>query len=273
MIILIGGSGRLGRAFAKYYGAKEVISLDRSMYSDWHLPVKKKEVYLYLKAYSEAKASILICAGILDPSKSVDLIEKVNYDLPRAVIEVAIELGIRVNTFGTILEEMGGLNNPYVNSKKRLAKYVEKVSTNDAQILHVRLHTLYGYGLPSDFMFIGQIIEALKYKKKFHMTSGLQLREYHHYEDDVRAIKVLNNKGTSGITDLSHGDPIQLRALAKDIFDSFGIQDQLTLGSIERPEDDNYTRLYKKNKILESFNFRSTLPALRAYVATLIRNK
>lgn len=273
MIILIGGQGRLGRAIAQYYGAKDIISLDRSVFSDWHLPAKKKEVYRYLKTHSGPKTSIFICAGILDPTNPANLIQQINYQLPKVVIELAIELGITVTTFGTILEEIENSDNPYVNSKKCLAEYVEKVCNHGPRILHIRLHTLFGYGSPSHFMFIGQIIEALKNKKEFKMTEGLQLREYHHYEDDVRAVNILNNKGMSGIVDLSHGESIQLRTLAKDLFDQFGMPGQLSLGSLKSPTDDNYSVRYQKNQLLESVNFRSTLPAVRAFVATLINRE
>ena len=53
--------------------------------------------------------------------------------------------------------------------------------------MHLHLHTLYG-GRPQAHMFLGQMIRALERGAEFAMSSGEQLREYHHVHDIAGAM-------------------------------------------------------------------------------------
>ena len=67
-------------------------------------------------------------------------------------------------------------------------------------------------------MFLGGIYHALKNNLPFPMTSGEQLREYHHILDEVNAIDFLVQEENDEVINLSHGDPVRLCDLAMNIF-------------------------------------------------------
>ena len=67
-------------------------------------------------------------------------------------------------------------------------------------------------------MFLGQILSALKNDEAFKMTSGCQLREYHHFLDDAEAIRTISGLKITGVVNLSHGKPVSLKDIAQASF-------------------------------------------------------
>ncbi len=108
------------------------------------------------------------------------------------------------------MEELVSSKNRYVQSKTLLNHYVKSLNSQHNSVAHIQLHTLYGVGAPSPFMFLGQILSALRNDSVFEMTSGCQLREYHHFLDDTEAIKQILESQTTGVVNLSNGKPVTL---------------------------------------------------------------
>ena len=117
-------------------------------------------------------------------------------------------------------------------------------------------------------MFLGQILKAIQYRKEFKMTSGRQLREYHHIDDEVLAIYKLVDSEVSGIIELSHGSPVMLKDLAKYIFTAYESSQLLKIGVLDEPEFDNYKLLFERPSVLNGFYFRDTLPSVIEYLRT-----
>ena len=91
------------------------------------------------------------------------------------------------------------------------------------RILHCRLHTLYG-GEPKDHMFLGQIVNAIRSNSVFSMSSGEQLREYHHVDDIAESLATIVNSDWSlwsPILEINSGQPLKLLDLAMAIFNAF----------------------------------------------------
>ena len=107
-------------------------------------------------------------------------------------------------------------------------------------------------------MFLGQIHNAIKSQIKFSMTSGLQLREYHHVDDDVSAAVELINRNFLGIHSISHGNPIRLRDVAEEIFRHFNSLDLLEVGKITANEFDSLRPILPKNTEIVATKFRDT---------------
>jgi hypothetical protein len=128
---------------------------------------------------------------LLDPKLPEELLLGVNYCLPQNIIKGTTKLGAKVITFGTVMELIRTTKNPYIKSKITLSDYVEELSTKSNKALHIQMHTLYGAGQPNSFMFLGQILDAILNNKPFHMTSGRQLREYHHIVDEAKVVKYM----------------------------------------------------------------------------------
>ena len=264
MIYILGGRGRLGQALAALYEPTEVGCLDRADYQAWSTE-GPAAVESYFSQGKPAPSVIYVCSGLLDPLLSDEALLAVNYDLPRAVIEGVEGLGTKVVTFGTAMEH-GLTDNRYVKSKARLGEFVEQANATGASATHVRIHTQYGEGEPSPFMFLGQMLTALRSDSAFAMTLGKQLREYHHVEDDARAIKALVSNDVAGLVDLAHGKPVTLRSLAEAVFEALGKSHLLQVGAVPEPAQDNFDRVFSVPESLKTHSFRDTLPAVVEYM-------
>jgi len=264
VIYILGGRGRLGRALAALYEPSEVVCLDRADYETWPT-AGAAAVRSYFSQGKSVPSVIYVCSGLLDPRLSDEDLLAVNYQLPRAVIEGVEDLASKVVTFGTAMEH-GLTDNRYVTSKVRLGEFVEQANAMGARATHVRIHTQYGEGEPSPFMFLGQMLTALRSDTAFAMTLGKQLREYHHVEDDARAVKALVSSDVAGLVDLAHGKPVTLRSLAEAVFEAQGKSHLLQVGAVPEPAQDNFDRVFSVPESLKTHSFRDTLPAVVEYM-------
>ena len=156
--------------------------------------------------------------------------------------------------------------NRYYASKKRFGNYISEFSIKSKLALHLRIHTLFGGATPEPYMFLGQILHAMQTENIFKMTSGEQLREYHHLSDDTKAILKLASSPLHGPLDLSHGSPVKLKDLAHYIFEGFGQLSKLQVGVIPPPENDNFSQIFLRPEVLREEYFRDTLPSVLYYL-------
>lgn|GEM_PF-925703 len=263
---LIGSRGRLGKAIASEYANEGIVLLKRSVYESWSGNSGSDKVSKYFEKISTEDSIIFVASGLLDPRLPKEDLLKVNYHLPKNLIDGATNLGIKVITFGTAMEGLLQSKNPYVQSKTALGEYVGKVASADRPAIHLQMHTLYGLGEPDPFMFIGQILTAIQNNAIFSMTSGRQLREYHHLNDEAKAIRNIAKIAHPGVINISHGKPVTLRAVAENIFDALGKRELLHVGALPEPLDENYEQVLKPIDILLGIEFRDSLPAIVQYV-------
>lgn len=260
---LIGSQGRLGQALCRTYENEGIFPLLREQYSNWGVENAKNQVTEFFEKNANPGDVIFVASGVLNPAVSEKTLRSVNFNLPKNVIDGALDAGLKVITFGTIMETTEGLVNPYISSKRDLAEYVESKISNCGDVIHIRIHTLYGGGAPSPFMFLGQIGESLIGDTIFNMTSGRQLREYHHVDDDASAIRKLNLHNSSGLIDLNHGNALPLKSIAEYLFSAFNKSHLLNIGALLEPEAEKYMQLPALNFDNE---FRDSLPAIVEYM-------
>ncbi|MDP9812927.1 nucleoside-diphosphate-sugar epimerase [Rhizobium tibeticum] len=267
MIFVVGGNGRLGRAINAYYGETNTQSLAHSVYQDWWMPTSSKEIYKYFAPWEQTNSIIYIASGLLDPKLDAADLMRVNYHLPMNIMEGVADLGIRVVTFGTVLETLfSGSGNHYVQSKRALCGYVEQAVSNRRDVAHLRLHTLYGIGDPAPFMFLGLVFNALRSRAPFEMTLGRQLREYHHFTDEADAIHRFTQDWKPGVTELNHGQPVTLKDIATTLFSAFDVESLLRVGALPEPAEENYEKSFQKPEFLANCTFRDTLPGVVEYI-------
>lgn len=265
MKIVVGANGRLGTAICTALGAGEVIAPARSIYVDWWQPGMDKEIGAYLDKLDVPIECIFIAAGIIDPEVPALIHEQVNFHLPRHILSAAEPRGIRVITFGTMMEVISEAKqvSAYIASKCALAQHVQDGSLN---ALHVRVNTLYGGGAPTPRMFTGQMVAALATRSPFRMSPGNQLREYHHVDDEAQAILALASSSHRGVLNLNHGAPITLADLAHRTFEAFGALNLLCLGALPAPKNERFDVEYNRDPTLREFSFRDALVAMPLYV-------
>ncbi|SHG39610.1 NAD(P)-dependent oxidoreductase [Massilia sp. CF038] len=268
MKCIVGARGRLGQALVRRFGP-EAVCLARAQYEQWptlDADAARAAIRACFAAQAHSGATIFVTAGLLDPKLDPAEHARVNVELPRRIIDAVAPLGIRVVTFGTVMETLLAQQNPYVRSKTELAAYVAARVADGADLLHVRVHTLYGEGQPSAFMFLGLILSALRSGSVFKMTSGKQLREYHHVDDEAAAVALFEAAAVRGVLDLSSGTPLSLRELATGVFEAFGAADKLALGALAEPLDENYSTVFTRHALLAQAAFRPALPAIITYL-------
>jgi nucleoside-diphosphate-sugar epimerase len=267
-VCIIGGRGRLGQALACEYAdaGADVVILDREIYQDWAGDGADRAIARHFERDRQSSNSLLfVTSGLLDPRLPRESLLAVNYWLPRNVLSAVLPLGMQVVTFGTVMEAMPDAANAYIDSKRRLGEYVNSVCDHGAAT-HLQIHTLYGTGNPTPFMFLGQILTALRLNEIFRMTSGRQLREYHHVADDARAIRWLVESASTGTIALSHGAPVTLRQIADTVFEAFGKGELLRAGALPDPEQENYERIFEPLSFPAEVKFRESLPAIVEYM-------
>jgi len=266
MNFVLGSRGRLGRAIVAAQVPGNVTALDRSTYASWWRDGAEDEIARFFDKHGDESGVVYVATGVLDPKAPEEEHHRINLHLPRNVIRAASKVGLRVVTFGTVMEAIAAgkeTANPYILSKIKLGEFV---SGCGAKILHIRIHTLYGGGSPNAFMFLGQILASIKRKNRFDMSSGNQLREYHHIDDEIMAINALVERGLVGVVDLSHGNPVALKDMAVFIFEQFGSSNLLNVGALPSPQEDNYGLFFKREPVLKDLAFRETLPAVVEYL-------
>lgn len=262
-VYVVGAGGRLGGALAKRYASSNVVPIGRNVTRQWTGISGAEEVVAFFERRAVSTDVVFVAAGLLDPRSPSEDLNRINYVLPKNIVRGVARIGMKVVTFGTVMEENFFPKNPYVETKVKLAKFV---ASSSSEVIHVRLHTLYGQGAPSPFMFLGQLLRALQAGRRFRMSSGRQLREFHHLEDLSLAVETLVREHSSGVYTLSHGSPFTLGTLAKFVLEHHGQLDLLELGALPDPPGENYQILFNRAPELGSVHFRDTLPAVASWL-------
>jgi len=269
MIYVIGGRGRLGQAIRASRPDSGAMLLDRAIYQDWWRDDAGAQIARYFDR-APAGSVVLVAAGLLDPNLPEAEHRRVNLDLPSQLIDAGTRAGLRVVTFGTVMERLVAHPNPYVATKAELGRRVQARAAEGQPALHLQIHTQYGGGEPAPFMFLGQMLQALREGRPFDMSPGRQLREYHHVDDDVAGMHVLLDAGATGVVALSHGAPCTLRDLASHVFAELGRPDLLRIGARSEPNDDNYATVLPRPEALARISFRPALQGVPTYLKTLL---
>lgn len=269
-IFIIGSNGRLAKAIINHYSNFNCICLKRTVYKDWYKTKTRSSIFDFFKSKIKKDSIIFITSGILNSKEKPELIDNVNHHLPWNIIQALEGLDIKIVTFGTILENLKTSENPYVKSKIKLSNKIQAFQSKLTKITHFRMHTLYGYDYPSEFMFLGQLYNAIKKKEKFNMSSGYQIREYHHLDDVANSIDIILSKNKNGIVELTCGNGIMLRDLALRIFEEFNLEHLLNIGSLDIEHKDKFTNDYIKNEDLKEVDFRDSLKGVCDYLKPIL---
>lgn len=270
-IFIIGSNARLAKSLINYYKSYKLILPSRDIYENWSDTSSIDEISNYFQSKVTSGSIIFITSGILNSSQNEEIIEAINYQLPKNIILALKSTAVQIVTFGTILEKIRLTDNKYVKSKIKLSDYIKTSQKNvTPNLVHLRLHTLYGYDLPSPFMFLGQIFDSIKNKTDFYMSSGTQIREYHHLDDVAKAVDILLNVNTQGVSEITSGKGIQLKDLALMIYKEFNIEHLINIGVMDIKYKDKFSNDYQINTNLDSENFREPKQGVINYLKTIL---
>ena len=269
-IFIVGSNARLAKAIIKYYKNCEIILIEREVYRGWGNVESRESIFNFFKNKLCENSIIFITSGILNSKEDFKSIESVNYYLPWNIIRALEGIDSRIITFGTILEKIRNTQNSYIKSKIKLSDKIEKFKSNTTNVTHFQLHTLYGYGLPSSFMFLGQIYNSLKNNLEFKMSSGFQFREYHHLDDVVKSVDFILSHNEKGVIEITSGNGIMLRNLALEIFKKFKCRSLLKISAINDIKNEKLSNDYQKNNNLKNIDFRDPIEGVCHYLESIL---
>jgi nucleoside-diphosphate-sugar epimerase len=263
-ILLLGSSGILGSALVEEFNSHYVTRVARHEVDRWASSGGSTHVKRFLDGLEYKPLLIFNAAGITNPAAPYADLENINYLLPANLVLVTQELGIKIVTFGTIMESIPGSweSNTYLKSKIQFRNFLDSESTSKTNVLHLQIHTWYGGLKMHEHMFLGQLFESIRKRENFQMTDGNQLREYHHIKDDLGVLRRLLEIDAHGVHQINHGEAYELRDIADFVLQSFSLSELLRIGSLLKSQADNFSFRFPCNIETGSMSFRPTLKGI-----------
>jgi len=251
-VVLLGAGGQLGSA------------LRRRLPAAHSLPWQSPDL-------PEGPFDLVIASGLTDPRADPAALKAANLEQPLRLIEQAAAREARVMTFGSVMEcfPEACRSNAYLAGKLALAEAI-RARAADGRLCHLRLHTLYG-GRPHRHMFLGQIVHALAAGERFAMSSGEQLREYHHADDIAQSVAALLARSWDApVLEVSHGAPLRLAELARAVFAALGRPELLQVGALAPAPGENRERVFQRSPDWLIGRPRDSLPAVIDWVRACV---
>jgi nucleoside-diphosphate-sugar epimerase len=254
MNLILGERGEIGTKINECLPTNSLRVLDKTTVREW-ITGKEKLIREDLLVNSPRDSSIgyiFYCVGNTNPQAAEDSLSTLNFELPRSILRATVDLPFRLVTFGSV-HENSKINNPYMLSKKKFYDFILDQGANYSWN-HFQLHTLYSEILPKSHMFLGQMLNAIKAKEKFRMSSGNQLRQFHHSTDVVKAIiSSIPSLGGNSVSQVAGGDSIRLIDLATRVYAEMDAFELLEVGALGDQENEIYV---SSNSALEEITMR-----------------
>lgn len=242
MNIVLGATGQLGVYLCRRFEPGSLRTVSRAEFNSWISGDKRtleKNLSLILQNSNTERNFIYYCVGETNSHQEQKLLAAINFEYPLKLVDSIQKLPLRMVTFGSV-HELTGISNPYMDSKKALFQYFLK-RQGIFSWTHFQLHTLYSEIQPKGHTFLGQILESLRQKRPFQMTSGSQIRQFHHGEDIAKLI-VATVKDIDGnsVEQISGPETIRLKDLAEFLFGSLNLSSLLRIGALEESLSEVY---------------------------------
>lgn len=272
MILVIGSNGLVSTAIQQHYIDQDMVVVGSQIAKSWAVSDAESRIREFVNSLPIRPSKIINCAGLTDPKLPKQLHVDVNFELPKNLLNFSEVEDIDLITFGSVMENNPELclQNPYLRAKEMFFSYIsDRIKTN-SKLLHLQLHTLYGGKKLHSHMFLGQMFAAIEKGGEFRMTDGLQLREYHHIDDDIQALTRIFDTKNYGILEISHNEKLTLRSIAEFVFSEFNVTSKLKLGELPNPSIELYTSGINLDSDVRQEGFRATLPGITDYLRGLL---
>jgi nucleoside-diphosphate-sugar epimerase len=275
VILLLGKYGNLAKSVQTVLMHENLRILGSQEIQEWTIPNSADKILEYFKQQKIKPNVIINATGIVDGFANREEQINVNFHLPKNLLDFSIKTNVKLITFGTIMENFKGIanSNSYLKSKTDYFEYLTSITVNPHNTIHLQIHTWYGGYRLHNTMFLGQIYDAIKSGKAFRMSSGLQLREYHHIEDDLEALKHLLSIDCKGILQINHGISITLKDIATHLFSHFNSLELIKIGDVATPVQENFTRKFVVPESLKGIAFRNPLEGITDYFSLLLNGE
>lgn len=264
--LIVGANGNFSLALQEILGNNSFKIIDKNLYGDWENSESK--LTSFIREYiEECNAKYLInTVGIISKKCDPEFIKYWNYRFPKHLYQICENLNLTLVTLGSVHENIPDMptENSYLESKKSLERFlVTKAFRNS---LHFQFHTWYGGKNVNPEMFLGQLITSIRSGRIFNMSSGDQIREYHHVIDDAHCVLTNLENGMLGVHSISHGELLTLGEIARKLFRHFNCENLLKLNQFASPKIEVTNKMVLPVHTIK-MKFRPTMEGLIEYVA------
>ena len=273
VIVVVGNTSNLARTIFKILKNHNLHTIPTNIARRWTLDPTLIDLNQYFSSNRIDPIFFINTIGVVNPLNNPVEITRVNVDFPLAMAHAIKASPSTLVTFGSILEEFPDLsrNNPYLSSKLTLSNRLQEIE--GLNFHHFRIHTWYGGQFLAPSLFLGKITNCIVENKPFIMSSGKQLREYHHIEDDVIRIIPALKTATRRFLQINHGSPIRLGQLAENIFTHFNKKELLIRDASFTPPHENLEVRFKESPSFGLQPFRPLFPSILEYIERQIGNE
>jgi nucleoside-diphosphate-sugar epimerase len=269
--LVLGSNGRLGLQLASRLETSEALDLTASSIRSM---VTRCDFRVLQEIQKSFDLTIFNAIGLTNSKSDQNALNRVNVMFPYELGEFLLDTGSKMFTFGSILENESLLasTNNYLGSKREfLHKFLGRKEFL-TQFSHVQLHTLFGSKDAHAHMFLGQIIESITQNTKFRMTSGRQIRQYHHIADVADSIINIEKLDLKGLIQLNGQVGLQLIEIAHTIFSHFNSMHLLEIDKSYVPKHEIFTNMYEFDSRLWIRTPKEGLGTILNYVISHIQS-
>jgi len=267
--LIVGANGNFSLALQEILGDNSYRVIDKNLYGNWENS-ESKLTSVIRKNFEEYNTKYLInTVGIISKNYNPEFVKYWNYCFPKHLYQICENLNLTLVTLGSVHENIPDMptGNPYLESKKSLEQFL--VTKEFRNSLHFQFHTWYGGKNVNPEMFLGQLITSIRDGRFFNMSSGNQVREYHHVIDDATCVLTNLENGMLGTHSISHGELLTLEEIARKLFRHFDCENLLKLNQISSPNIEVTNRVALPVYTFKT-KFRPTIEGLIEYVAKKI---
>lgn len=211
---------------------------------------------------------LIYTSGVTDPDKNSEVFKFLNITLPLFINKTLSAFNSILVFPGAAMENFPRYcaNSKYLNSKLEFSRSLEE---SDSRWVNLRFNQWYGTTQLRPHLFLGAAINSIKTQKQFCMGSGQQFREFHHIEDDLGVIPIIDDKFIHRHVNVSSGNSIQLKDFAINLFSRFKLDHLLMIGCRKDSTFENPSAVLPANPMLISLNFRETLPGVIEFIENM----
>lgn len=265
-LLIVGANGNFSLALQEILGDNSFRIINKNLYGDWDNS-ESKLTSIIRKNVEECNTKYLInTVGIVSKNCDPEFVKYWNYYFPKHLYQICENLNLTLVTLGSVHENVPDMptGNPYLESKKSLERFLMTKEFKNS--FHFQFHTWYGGKNVNPEMFLGQLITSIRGGRIFNMSSGEQVREYHHVIDDATCVLTNLENGMLGTLSISHGELLTLEEIARKLFRHFNCENLLKLNQISSPNIEVTNKMALPVHAVK-MKFRPTMEGLIEYVA------
>ena len=275
-VLVVGSTSNLSKAlqaWCTYHSIPtEIVPTEKLRY--WSSESNLLELKSFFSQTFELKkfTAVIYASGVTNPAVSQKTIEDLNFLFPFEITKLLTSTQAKILLPGAFMEKFPDYasKSTYLNSKLMLARALEQIEGN---WLNLRFNQWYGGVQIRNHLFLGAVIESIRLRVPFRMSDGLQLREYHHIEDDIGVFFHPSISSMRGHLDVTHGQSMKVRDVAFALFSHFGLLDLLQIGRLPSALEDNYELYTRFNPQLLGLSFRETISGILDYTSSALENR